>query len=136
VVSKKKSIEDILACSDSTGHLDFGENYANELKSKAEWLEARPDSPALRWHYIGLLQTGSLSLVAKHCSVVHTLCKQKHAQKLQELCSRLNKNMSVYLQLGVDPSKLSGASKAEVQELAEVVGGLPNLNLLGLMVSR
>jgi hypothetical protein len=56
-VSKLKPANDILALHDSPlHHLDFGENYYQELSQKAELL---PKS--IRWHFIGGLQTSKFS---------------------------------------------------------------------------
>ncbi len=53
-VSKLKPVNDILALHQApTAHVDFGENYAQELKEKADLLPR-----AIRWHFIGGLQSG------------------------------------------------------------------------------
>lgn len=53
-MSKLKPVNDILALHQSpTGHLHFGENYAQELKEKAELLPR-----SIQWHFIGGLQSG------------------------------------------------------------------------------
>jgi len=50
-VSKTKPVSDILELY-HLGHRDFGENYVQELKEKAEQLPKD-----LRWHFIGHLQS-------------------------------------------------------------------------------
>ena len=53
-VSKLKPANDILALHQAPiSHAHFGENYAQELKEKAELL---PQS--IKWHFIGGLQSG------------------------------------------------------------------------------
>jgi len=134
VVSKKKPHADILACIEQTGHLDYGENYVQELRQKAEWFAENAPHLDICWHFIGQLQTNNLAAIAKHASVIQTLCKPKHALKLDALGKRYDKVISVYLQLKSDPSKPSGVSPAELLELASAVGELPNLCLRGVMV--
>ncbi len=57
-VSKLKPANDILALHQAPAHhLDFGENYAQELKEKADLLPRD-----IRWHFIGGLQSGTASL--------------------------------------------------------------------------
>jgi PLP dependent protein len=52
-VSKLKPANDILALHQApTHHIDFGENYYQELSQKAELLPKE-----IRWHFIGGLQT-------------------------------------------------------------------------------
>ena len=54
-VSKLKPANDILALHESPARqLHFGENYAQELKEKAELLPG-----TIRWHFIGGLQSGT-----------------------------------------------------------------------------
>jgi hypothetical protein len=61
-VSKLKPANDILALHQApTSHAHFGENYAQELKEKAELL---PDS--IKWHFIGGLQSGESSVFTSH----------------------------------------------------------------------
>lgn len=53
-VSKLKPANDIQALHEGEAkHVHFGENYAQELKQKAELL---PES--VKWHFIGGLQSG------------------------------------------------------------------------------
>ncbi len=134
VVSKKKAKEDILACVSATAHQDFGENYASELREKSEWFLQNHPRQKIIWHFIGQLQTNNLSMIARHASVVHTLYKQKHAEKLSVLAQKHQKSIDVYLQLKVDSSKPSGGSKEDVLTLAQSVTELEGLHLKGLMV--
>lgn len=58
-MSKLKPTNDILALHEAPSpQLHFGENYAQELSQKAELLPR-----TIRWHFIGGLQSGTLSLV-------------------------------------------------------------------------
>ena len=57
-VSKLKPANDILALHESPARqLHFGENYAQELKEKAELLPG-----TIQWHFIGGLQSGTCFL--------------------------------------------------------------------------
>jgi len=63
-VSKKKSVEDILALY-KLGQRDFGENYVQEL------VEKQPQLPAdIRWHFIGHLQRNKVKYIAPICSLI------------------------------------------------------------------
>ena len=47
-----KPASDVLALHQQTGHVHFGENYAQELTEKAEKLPRE-----IKWHFIGGLQS-------------------------------------------------------------------------------
>jgi len=58
-VSKLKPANDILALhQEPARHLDFGENYAQELGQKSELLPK-----TIQWHFIGGLQSGAAILL-------------------------------------------------------------------------
>jgi PLP dependent protein len=79
-VSKKMSADDVRAAL-GAGQLDFGENYAQELRDKrAALLEApgagAPDgqaAPAPRWHYIGPLQRNKVKLLAGQIELIQAV---------------------------------------------------------------
>ena len=45
------------------GLVELGENYAQDLRAKADDLDA-PQRAAVRWHFIGRLQTNKVRLIA------------------------------------------------------------------------
>lgn len=60
-MSKLKPAADVLALYQApTSHLDFGENYAQELTEKASLLPKD-----IRWHFIGALQTNKCKGIAE-----------------------------------------------------------------------
>ena len=135
IASKKKSPETVEECIAQTGHLHFGENYAAELRAKADWfLQRSSQLPDIHWHFIGQVQTNNLSIIAKYASTVHTVFRLKHAVKLNKLAEKHRKSINVFLQLKVDPSKPSGGTEGEILTLAKEVQKLEHLALQGLMV--
>jgi pyridoxal phosphate enzyme (YggS family) len=68
-VSKKMTAADVEAAR-AAGQLDFGENYAQELRDKRDALAAASD---LRWHFIGPLQSNKVKLVAGRVALVHSI---------------------------------------------------------------
>jgi len=76
-VSKKMPASDVLAAL-AAGQLDFGENYAQELRDKragvAGLVAAAPGAEqAPRWHYIGPLQANKVKYVAGKVALLHTV---------------------------------------------------------------
>ena len=72
-VSKKMPPEDVAAAL-AAGQLDFGENYAQELRDKRQALAATAPSPgAPRWHYLGPLQTNKVKYLAGLVELIHSV---------------------------------------------------------------
>jgi pyridoxal phosphate enzyme (YggS family) len=69
-VSKKMAAADVIAAG-SAGQLDFGENYAQELRDKREALAGA--AAGARWHFIGPLQSNKVKLVAGRVELIHSI---------------------------------------------------------------
>ncbi|KAF8176176.1 hypothetical protein K438DRAFT_1939469 [Mycena galopus ATCC 62051] len=61
-VSKYKPASDLQTCF-AAGQLDFRENYVQELEDKAKAVIVL-DSPEIRWHFIGTLQSNKAKVLA------------------------------------------------------------------------
>jgi hypothetical protein len=70
-VSKKMPPDDV-ASALATGQLDFGENYAQELRDKRAAIDAAAAGGA-RWHFIGPLQANKVKYVAGKVALLHTV---------------------------------------------------------------
>ena len=127
-VSKLQPPEAIRAAY-AAGARAFGENYAQELRDKAEALS---DLPGLRWHAIGPLQTNKARYVARAAHVFHALDRLEVAQELSR--RRSGTALSVYVEVNVagEASK-SGVAPAALGGLLDAVRPLPGLQLVGLM---
>ena len=72
-VSKKMPAADVLAAM-TAGQIDFGENYAQELRDKRiEVQKSAATLPAPAWHFIGPLQANKAKYVAGIAAVIHSL---------------------------------------------------------------
>lgn len=86
-VSKTKPLVDLQAAYD-VGQRHFGENYVQELVSKA------PDMPAdVLWHFIGKLQSNKCKHVAtiKNLFLVETIDKTSLAKALDKACKKVGR---------------------------------------------
>ena len=80
-VSKLKPANDILALHSAPhNHLDFGENYAQELTEKASLLPR-----TIRWHMIGALQTNKCKPLAEQVSNLYCVSSVDTAKKADAL---------------------------------------------------
>eukprot|EP00475_Leptophrys_vorax_P020915 TRINITY_DN28678_c0_g1_i2.p2 TRINITY_DN28678_c0_g1~~TRINITY_DN28678_c0_g1_i2.p2 ORF type:complete len:249 (-),score=61.02 TRINITY_DN28678_c0_g1_i2:45-791(-) len=133
-VSKTKPNELLMEVYDGASQRHFGENYVQELVTKAEQLPKD-----IRWHFIGHLQSNKCKqlLSVENLFLVETVDSTKLASKLDSTwgdLSRPNKlNVMVQVNTSNEQSK-SGVEPSECVELAKhVKENCSNLNLLGLM---
>ena len=127
-VSKLQPPEAIRAAY-AAGARAFGENYAQELRNKAEALS---DLPGLRWHAIGPLQTNKARYVARSAHVFHALDRLEVAQELSRRRTGIPLAVYVEVNVGSEATK-SGIGPAALGALLEAVRPLPGLELVGLM---
>jgi PLP dependent protein len=115
----------------AAGQRDFGENYAQEWRAKAE---ALADLPELRWHFIGGLQTNKVKYLAGKVAYVHTVDRLELARELSRRFGQHGATARVFLEVNVggEASK-EGVAPDEVPELARAVAALPAIEVVGLM---
>ena len=107
---------------------DLGENYAAELKSKAQAVSQQGWEP-VRWHYLGKLQSNKINRLAGTVSVWQTIDNLKTARKL----ARRWPEAHIFIEVNTsgDPRR-PGVSPSGVEELAEGCEH-EGLDLKGLM---
>ena len=115
----------------AAGLRDFGENYAQEWREKAD---ALADLPDLRWHFIGGLQTNKVKVLAGRVATIHTLDRPELARELSRRFQAKGAIARVYLEVNVggEASK-SGCAPEDAPALAEAARALPAVELLGVM---
>jgi PLP dependent protein len=109
------------------GLRDFGENYVQEFESK------HPEVASLdgaRFHFVGHLQSNKARRAAELFHVIETVDAPKVARRLDEAGRPLE--VMIEVKLSGEASK-SGADPAALPELIEVLRGLRNLRVSGLM---
>jgi pyridoxal phosphate enzyme (YggS family) len=107
------------------GASDFGENYAQELAEKHQQL------PALRWHFIGRLQSNKAKQVAGNVVLVHAVETASLAKELGKR-SPMVQPILISVNLGGEASK-GGVTGDAAETLARILVAVPNVRLDGLM---
>jgi len=132
-VSKTFPMEAVLEAM-AAGQRAFGENYLQEGVEKiAAVARTQPDTP-VEWHFIGPIQSNKTRPIATSFAWVHTVERLKIAQRLSEQRPPEMGPLNVCLQVNISgEATKSGATPAELPELARQVAALPNLTLRGLM---
>lgn len=134
-VSKTKPEAAIREAYDA-GQRDFGENYAQELASKAE---ALADLEYLRWHFIGHLQSNKAKLVAHAAHVVHTVDSVGLARELGKRAEKeergsVHPRMPVLVEVNVGGEvQKHGVLSTDLEEVLDAVEKESALHLEGLM---
>jgi pyridoxal phosphate enzyme (YggS family) len=152
-VSKKmpaSAIREAYAC----GQRDFGENYVQELVSKADELA---DLPELRLHLIGHLQTNKAKLVAPRVAMIESVDSLRLVEELGKRAPELRSTerawpkplvwggaqtpsrgkpqalpVLVEVNVGGEAQK-SGCSPEELPRILDAIDAAPRLEAYGLM---
>mgnify|MGYP001813592077 FL=1 len=86
------------------------------------------------WHFIGPIQSNKTRAIAAHFDWVHSVDRLKVARRLSEQRPADLHPLQVCLQVNISgEASKSGATLAELPELARAVSSLPRLQLRGLM---
>lgn len=128
-VSKTFSAADIRAAY-AAGQRDFGESYLQEAVEK---MSALGDC-AIRWHFIGPIQSNKTRAIAERFDWVHSVDRERIARRLAEQRPAELAPLDICLQvrIGEEETK-AGVDPGDLPALARAVAELPRLHLRGLM---
>jgi pyridoxal phosphate enzyme (YggS family) len=130
VVSKNQTTENILKIVDA-GHIDFGENRAQEALQK--WEKVIALNPNIRLHFIGPLQTNKVKSVFKLFHYIHSLDSERLAIKFSDEEKINNKKLKYFIQINLgDELQKSGIHISNSSDFINFCKKL-ELNILGLM---
>jgi PLP dependent protein len=128
-VTKAQTAETIRSAA-TAGVTDFGENYLQEAAAKMDQLA----DLALRWHFIGSIQSNKTRAIAERFDWVHSIDRLSIARRLSEQrpFHAPPLNLCIQVELVPEPTK-GGVEPAEVRPLAAAAAELPRVRLRGLM---
>ena len=116
-----KEINEAIDC----GVTDIGENKVQEILSKYD------DVKAVRWHFIGHLQTNKVKQIIDKIYMIHSVDSLHLAE---EISKRANKEINVLIQVNAaGEAQKFGVAPSKVEDLARSIVALPNIKLRGLM---
>lgn len=119
------------------GVTDLGENRDQDASVKAaELAELTPI--AVRWHFLGRLQTNKARSVARYADLVHSVDRQPLADALEDGARRAERpGLDVLVQLSLDDAETAagrgGGAADELLRLADRIAGSDVLRLVGIM---
>jgi len=119
-VSKEVDAAAVLAAA-AAGQQDFGENRAQELRSKVDALAARAET--LRWHFIGRVQRNKVKAIAASVALWHSVDRTE----IGEVVARYAPGARVLIQVNVANEEQKGGCAP--QHAAALLGSLDALGL-------
>jgi PLP dependent protein len=132
-VSKTFPAADVITLAEH-GQRAFGENYVQEGIDKIrQCADQRPDLP-IEWHFIGPIQSNKTKLIAENFDWVHSIEREKIAQRLSDQRPPDRPALQVCIQINVSgEATKSGCPPSDALALAVTIAKQPNLRLRGVM---
>ena len=113
------------------GQRDFGENYLQEALEKIVLLQDLD----LVWHFIGPIQSNKAKNIAENFQWVHSLDREKIAQRLNQHRPAHYPPLNVCIQLNIDnEASKSGISPQSLFDFAATIANYDRLCLRGIMI--
>ena len=132
-VSKTKSVEMIQAAL-ALGQLDFGENYAQELRDKAAAIPQSARDSRLRWHFIGSLQRNKVKYLVGKVVMIHSIDSAELIEEIEKRALSQGIKVPVLLELKLSEEETkTGIEPGNLVSLAERALQSPGVELQGLM---
>lgn len=118
----------------ASGQRVFGENYVQEAVDKINRTRVLAPDLHLDWHFIGPIQSNKTKLIAENFAWVHSVDREKIAQRLSEQRPADAGPLNVCMQVNISKEESkSGVMPEDCLRLAEFIVQLPRLALRGLM---
>jgi pyridoxal phosphate enzyme (YggS family) len=114
----------------AAGQRDFGENYVQEWRAKAD---ALADLPDLAWHFVGGLQTNKVKYLAGRVALVHTVDREELGQEIARRWARAGATARVLVEVNVGREDgKAGCAPDDAPGIVEALRALPALEVAGL----
>jgi len=132
-VSKTFGADAVIAAAQA-GQRAFGENYLQEALDKMDAVRAARPDLQLEWHFIGPIQSNKTRPIAERFDWVHSVEREKIAQRLSDQRPEHLPPLNVCLQINIsDEASKSGAAPEGAAPLAHAIAAMPRLKVRGLM---
>lgn len=113
-----------------SGIRDFGENFVQELREK----RAELSDPAIRWHFVGHLQSNKVKYIADFIHLIHSVDHQSVAEEIGKRGAKAGRIIDALVEVNTSGEQTKfGLKPEEAVEFVKSIGALKNLRLKGLM---
>ena len=127
-VSKMKPLADIEELI-TTGQMEYGENYVQELCDKYEHV-----SQPVHWHMIGHLQRNKVKYIVDKAAMIHSVDSLRLAQTIEQEAAKRGVRVPVLFEVNVAQEETKfGLNTEEVLPLVQAVAEFPHVEIRGLM---
>lgn len=108
---------------------DFGESTQQNLsRRKAKY-------PQVNWHFIGRIQSNKIKRIVQDASLIHSVSKLEHLNKINSEAEKINKVQNILLQINIsNEESKSGIQVSEIEHFSKQAQSLKNVALKGFMV--
>ncbi len=130
--TKTKTIEEIIEAVNS-GIKIIGENYVQEAEEKYDKLEELFKEKDISFHLIGHLQSNKIKDAVRIFNCIETVDSAELAEKINKICSELNKRMNIMIEVNFNENQKSGIQIFDLGNLIGRIRHFSNINLTGLM---
>ena len=115
----------------AAGQRDFGENYVQEWREKAEALSDLPD---IVWHFVGGLQTNKVKYLVGKVGLIHAVDREELGREISRRSAQRGASTRILVEVNVGrEAAKSGCDPERVGELVASLSLLPHLEVAGLM---
>ncbi len=130
-VSKTKPAADVAAAL-AAGQVDFGENYAQELRDKRDAFAA---DGGPRWHFIGPLQSNKVKYLAGKVALIHTLDNEALLDECDRRAGVAAASQDCLIQVNVaGETQKRGLAPDDLPRILDSFAQRRHLRCVGLMV--
>ncbi len=127
-VSKTKPVEDIQSLL-ALDHIDFGENYVQELIDKQQKITGN-----IHWHFIGHLQSNKVKQIIPFVHLIHSIDSLKLLEEVNKQAQKVNRIVDCLLQVHIAQEETKfGLDESELNEIINTSSSLQHVSIRGLM---
>ena len=112
------------------GVLDVGENYVQEIREK----RTQVVEPAIRWHFIGHLQSNKVKYIADWVHLIHSVDNENVAAEIQKRGAKFGRVIDVLIEVNTSGERSKfGVTPGKALDLVRKLSTQPNIRMQGLM---
>ena len=111
----------------AAGVHDFGENRPAELARKHDAF------PQERWHFIGNIQSRQLNMVVGRACLIHSLCQESHANRIERLAAEQGIVQDVLIEVNDGEENKQGLPADDLLDMLLHCAALEHVRVRGLM---
>lgn len=126
--AKTRSVE-MVREAHQAGLIHFGHNYVQEA---AVMIPAMHE--AIQWHMIGHLQRNKAKQALALFNMIDSVDSQRLADELEKQAGQLERILPIMIEINIGEEEAkSGIDPDQVLQLADYIGNLPHVQLVGVM---